>query len=324
MVIELLTEEGHSEQNEGLQKALRELFSYFIGTGQFNYLTSLHGEVSRAGSDASSNELSEVLSSREFLEEVLAALNIWGKEKFDEITVLIRKVGHPFIEPLIMQLALEKNMSLRRYCSDRLVEMGDAIREPLMLQLRDSRWYVVRNLVSLLRHLNDPVTLHGIRSLVNHPHPQVRLEVFKALRQFNDPEANQYLAQELASNERPRQWAALKQLDGSDSPQLLDSLLLLLEIKDNSQDGFALKNAVVDALGKIANPEALPVLERLLQNRSLLHGGQWQRLKQRILSTFRRYPKKEVSEILELLLSSGGALGEQASVLLKALQRGKS
>jgi len=322
VVIDLLGDaDGTDDERESLRHYLLEMFRYFLETGQFEYLT----EIQRGpGRSAGHEDLTELLGDTDFLEEILTAMSGWEKEKFTAITELIHKVGTPFIEPLIRRMTTEKRMSLRRYCLDRLEEMGDAIREPVMLHLRDSRWYVVRNLVALLRRLNDPVTLHGIRALVSHPHPQVRLEVFKALRQFDDPQANIYLAQELASGDRQRQWQAINLLDGSHSPELFESLLQLLSLKDSSSDGFALKTAAVDALEKFASPEALPALEAVLHTRSLLRGGSWTRLKKHIVNSLRRYPEKEVGESLELLVANGGELGEHASALLKSRQRGQS
>lgn len=324
IVINLLGDEENDTHKENLRQTLLELFRYFLETGQFEYLTNLHAGAGQSSTARDRQDMTTLLADNRFLEEILAAMSVWEKDKYAAITELIRKIGPPFIEPLINRMAIEKRMSLRRYCLDRLEEMGDAIREPVMLHLRDSRWYVVRNLIALLRRLNDPVTLHGIRALVNHPHPRVRQEVFKALRQFNDPQANIYLTQELSCDDRRRQWKALALLDGSDSPELQQSLAMLLEVKDNSQEGFALKAEVVDALARIGNPETLPALERVLQNRSLLHGGQWQRLKKHIVLSLRGYPKKQTMEILEFLSANGGELGEQASTLLKSLQRVKS
>jgi len=325
VVIDLLgNEDGNEQDREELRQILLDLLRYFLETGQFDYLVGLQKSPNRSAKRNGSTDLTKLLADNSFLEEILAAMSIWGKDKFPAITELIRKIGAPFIEPLINRMAIEKRMSLRRYYLDRLEEMGDAIREPVMLHLRDSRWYVVRNLVALLRRLNDPVTLHGIRSLINHPHPKVRIEVFKTLRQFNDPQANQYLARELDSGDRRRQWQAMRQLDGSFNPELFESLLRLLEIKDQSADGFALKTAAVDALEPFGNPAALPALERVLQTRSLLHGGRWLRLKKHIILSLSSYPAKEVGEILELLVAGGGDLGEQADALLKTLKRRRS
>lgn len=315
VVLDLLRQDSGNEDNDALRQTLLELFKYFIEIGQFDYLVELHTSLGKKGQGGTLNELSDAFSDSGFLDEVLMTLSVWDKNQFEKITELIRKVGPLFINPMLNRLAVEKRMSLRRYYIERLLEMGDAIREPVMLRLRDSRWYVLRNLVGLLRQLNDPVVLYGVRSLLRHPHPQVQLEVYKTLKHFNDPEANQYLAAELTSGDRQRQWQALKQIEQPTPKELRDALIQLLDIKDLSRDGFELKTRAVEELARIGDPEALPSLEQLLQSRSLLHTGNLGRLKKKIVHSFASYPKKETQDILELLIANGGELGELAEQL---------
>jgi hypothetical protein len=327
VILDLLRQDSGDEDNDTLRQNLMELFTYFIEIGQFDYLVELHSSLNKSAAtsaDGKLNELSNAFSDSGFLDEVLMTLSVWDKSQFEKITELIRKVGPLFINPILNRLAVEKRMSLRRYYIERLLEMRDAVREPVMLRLRDSRWYVVRNLIGLLRQLNDPVVLYAVRSLLRHPHPQVQLEVYKTLKQFHDPEANQYLVMELSSGDRQRQWQAIKQIEKPTSPELRDALIQLLELKDLSRDGFDLKTRAVAELALIGDPAALPGLEQLLQSRSLLHSGNLGRLKKTIVTSLRHYPKKETQEILDLLIANGGELGELAEQLREQNKKGRS
>ena len=134
-------------------------------------------------------------------------MHFWGKEKYEAIRLLIAPDRAPFIEPLLDELASEGSMSLRQFYLAVLGDLGPAVRDAAVARLQDKRWYVVRNLLILLRSLNDPSVLKPIGHLFTHPHPQVQLEVMKTYLHFGDPRATRYLLKELgaARSEAPPQ-----------------------------------------------------------------------------------------------------------------------
>lgn len=307
--LELLSQSPEPLQRESLAKTLHELLLYFLETGDFNYLLQLHKGIHSEKSWIGIAELQETLIGQKFLREILASLGAWGKDKFPIITELIRKVGPPFIEPLLDQLGNEKRMALRRFYMLRLAEMDGSIREPILARLRDTRWYYVRNLIALLRELGDPVTLHALRTMVNHPQPQVRLEVAKTLQQFNDPGIAKFILGELQSEDRERIQTGLGFAERHCRVELLPALLNLLERKDSSDKGWSQKLTVVRLLSHIASPDALPPLEAILISKNMRHARQLNRLKLAIVENFKYYSRIDLKPILELLIANGGELG---------------
>ncbi len=63
------------------------------------------------------------------MDEIVVGLTNWGKPKYEIITRLIRLIGPSFIEVLLDRLAIEENLSLRRFIMDRLLEFGTTARE---------------------------------------------------------------------------------------------------------------------------------------------------------------------------------------------------
>jgi len=318
ILLDLLRQESTDESRNRLLEELLELISYFIELGQFDVLLDLHRRLTRAARDGLPEEVARILGERQLLDQILEVLGVWEKERFGDIEELIRQIGRPFIEPLLDRLAVEKRRALRRFLLDRLLEMGDAIREPVLARLRDSRWFVVRNMLVILQRLADPVTLYAIRALRRHPHPKVRLEVYKALRRFGDAEADLILAAELTGDDpRRRRWA-MGQLRRPLSEPLRDALITLMASPDYGREMLELKQQAVSELAALGDPAALPVLEQVLHDKSLLHLQGLARLKLAIVESLARYPFRKVKDLLELLAANGGRLGDAAREILQA------
>src|SRR6185369_10157730 len=136
----------------------------------------------------------------DFLNEILSGLTVWGKPKYNQITQLIQGIGRPFIDPLLDCLAEEQNMSLRRFLIERVLAFGDAARPALLEHLADRRWYVLRNLVVMLRTLAPGQEADRLRPLLNNPNQKLRYEVILSLLMADDPAAQRQLMRDLDSN----------------------------------------------------------------------------------------------------------------------------
>jgi len=321
IVLDLLHQDPDQEERDVLSGCLHELLMFFLEIGEFGFILDLQDKMRKAVKRGSKNELNATLLQQEFLREVLAAMAAWGKEKFAAITELVKRIGPPFVEPLLDHLANEKRMALRRFCMARLAEMGGAVREPILNRLRDSRWFYVRNLVVLLRELNDPVTLHALRTMVRHPHAQVRLEVAKTLLKFRDPALHHFTLGELTSSDRERQKQGFAFAEKFFSVELLPGLLPFLEKTDFSDAAMEQKYASVRLLSRIGSTQALSTLEQVLLSKSLIHGRVLNRLKTAIINSLVHYPRREVKPILQLQIDNGGELGKLAAETLQRMYR---
>lgn len=317
ILLDLLRLEQEQTARSRLLEELMELLSYFIELGQFDVLLDLHRRLRRVDADKLPEEVAGILANRPLLEQILEVLGIWDKERFASITELIHLIGEPFIEPMLDRLAVEPRRSVRRFLLDRLLEMGSRIREPALNRLRDSRWFLVRNMLVLLQKLNDPVVLYAVRALRRHPHPKVRLEVWKTLKQFGDAEADQLLADEIRTGDQARRRWAMDQLRRPLSAPVRDALIELMENADYSREQLELKLRAVTELAALGDPQALPALEKVLHDKSLLHLQGLGRLKMVIVQSLERYPYPKARPILERVASGGGKLAEEARHILQ-------
>jgi HEAT repeat protein len=257
---------------------------------------------------------------REFLDEILSGLTIWGKPKYDQVTLLIQVLGRVFIEPLLDRMAEEENMSLRRFMMDRVQSFGGTARPFLLARLDDKRWYVLRNIIVMLRALGPLQEVEQLRPLLKHANQKVRLEVLKSLMQVGDPVAQRQVLHDLDSSDREIQLTALGMVDRNSPPDMVRKLLTLVMGGGYTAVECELKAAAVHALGEIGRPEVLPELAKVLAARSLLAFKALNRLKTDIVRSFEQYPVAAALPLLVKLAEGSDEVARQAAESLKKLR----
>jgi HEAT repeat protein len=246
---------------------------------------------------------------------------VWGKAKFDEIRCFILRVGEPFIEPLYNRLAEEESISLRRFYMDLLMEMGDTARDAALLRLSDSRWYFVRNLLIILRVLDDPMVVKHLYRLIPNQHPRLRQELLKTLIHFQDPEGERLLAQDLGSASDEVRLNAIQVCGKSCNPAVLKYLLDVVSSGGLSDADFEMKKAAMYALAEIGDSRALPCLETVLKGRSLFSSATLNRLKAEAVRTLDRYTSPDAARMLRQIAAGGNQeLARLANEALRGMQ----
>jgi hypothetical protein len=260
----------------------------------------------------------------EFISTVLDGFKVWGAKKHDEIRQLICHVSGPFIDPLIDRLADEETMTMRQFLMALLIEIGEPAKRSAIKRLHDKRWYLVRNLVILLRRFNDPEVMQPLRFLIGHSHPKVHLEALKTYQHFNDPKTDRYLLHELQTKSLQRQLNAAFLSRNSSSPDVYQALLtLLVELENSGFDpDYELRMEIVKSLAEIGNETSLPILHQALKGRSLLRPTLFTQYKSLIVRSFSRYPGHAVQRILNALANEGkGDMVDFARTVLARLKR---
>lgn len=329
MIFELVRNVPMDGMTDGLTRNLRELADYFLETGDFKTLGKICENLRDVSTLPSAlrfvAEMREFVASPAFTGSLFDSLELWGKEKRSEITAFICKIG-PFIIPALFdRLAEETNMSLRRYYMDRLMELGTTARDAAMERLGDSRWYFVRNLIILLRSMNDPVGIERIRSLSTHPNPKIREEVLNTFRNCGEAVGEEVLLRELDADERARVLKSVRMAESSRSDAVMAKLLEIVSASPFAGFDLELKKAAVKALAGRGNPKALPSLEQFLNSRNLLRPILHNRLKLEIIRSLDRYPVHDILPLLERITRfSNSEVSKLAALMLRERTKRKA
>jgi hypothetical protein len=332
VVVDIIAKEKDGDEVPPcLVHALKGCCMHLIKAGDFHAVSDIFETVAGkivitgTGKDEIPHGIMEIFADDEFIGDVLDAPARWGKEKDFYIIELIKKIGSPFVEPLLDRLASEEGRTLRYFYLDLLGELGSKVREPAIKRLRDSRWFVVRNLVVLLRNLNDPSVLPSLHNLLDHPHPRVRHELMQTLIKFNDPVAERIILQEMDSHDTGRCLKAIALAGMTRNKAVSQRLLEFLKQRGLGKATLPIKKASVHALGEIGDPSALPTLQNILQSRAFFRRNAAMNLKLEIIDSLRKYPAGEASSILRGVASSGPqSLTNYALSVMKSMEVGTS
>ncbi|MGD0845205.1 MAG: HEAT repeat domain-containing protein [Geobacteraceae bacterium] len=317
IICEIIRQIPAEERGDGIRSNLMALASHYLCNGDFNSLE----RICRIILDEAYAKQCAAFFDPGFVQEILDAASLLGREKYQDIRSIISTVGQPFVVPLMERLFAEENRSLRRFWFDCLGDLGEMVRNAALERLNDERWFVVRNLIIMLDSFGDQEVQRQVRRLVGHSHPRVRKEALKYLLHYQDPMVDIQLLQDLDSNDPARKLSAVQIAEMSSNPEVLHKLLAILDSGSITGYGLEIKSAVIQALAGIGNAQAVPKLKEILYSGKFLHSGKHTQLKIMIIRSLPRFPAAMVRPLLEEICATGGkTLAPVAAEALKGLQ----
>lgn len=117
------------------------------------------------------------------------------------VDAVIERVGLESARPMLEILIEAKVRATRRAIMDRLVPLGPQIDTYVLERLDDTRWYVIRNMLALLRETHASVEEVRIRRFLSHEDARVRREAL--MLQLENPNTRSAaMAQALSDSDR--------------------------------------------------------------------------------------------------------------------------
>lgn len=183
-------------------------------------------------------------------------------DQASSIEGLLEILGTAATKNLLSMLAEENNRSRRRRLFDFVAKLGTISLPQIRPYLNDSRWYVLRNMIALVRVINDRSLLPDIRRCANHPDLRVRLEAIRTLIAL-EPTPPRGLLEDAIRDPDPKIAEKAITLVGSYGiKEAVDPLLQLVDGNDVWGMRRTLRLRALRALGELAEPSALPRLQR--------------------------------------------------------------
>ncbi|MGB9628589.1 MAG: HEAT repeat domain-containing protein [Thermodesulfobacteriota bacterium] len=193
--------------------------------------------------------------------------------KLEEVNAYLVLLQKNSIKPLIKLLGELKNSKTRRVVCDSLSEIGKNAIESFTPFVDDKRWFLVRNIIYILGRIGKEQALPYVQKAFGHEDVRVRREAVTALGLIGGAKAINLLIRALNDSDfRIRAMAALN-LGKVGKKAGLVPLLEMAQAKDfNKKDPVEIK-AVFDAIGMTGSSEAVPILQQLLEKKSLFGRG---------------------------------------------------
>lgn len=217
-------------------------------------------------------------------------------EDVNEYLILLQQNS---IKPIIKLLGELKNSKTRRVVCDALSEIGKNAIELFTPFMDDRRWYLVRNITYILGRIGKEKALPYIQKAFNHEELRVRREAVQALGLIGGPKAISLLVKALTDRDaRIRAMAAIN-LGKVGKTVGLAALLEVVQSKDFQKKEMAELKAFLDAIGMVGSNEALPVLQQMLERKSLFGMGRMDEIRPGVASALAMIGTPEARAILE-------------------------
>jgi hypothetical protein len=136
-------------------------------------------------------------SSEEIINLLGEVLDSSVKIDDDVFKEFIKLLDKRAILPLVNVLGELKTFRVRAKVIDALVFLGKKDIKTLAMTLSDTRWYVVRNIINIIRKIGDKRAIEYLLKSIRHGDIRVRKEVIRGLGEFGGEEALQPLKERL-------------------------------------------------------------------------------------------------------------------------------
>ena len=281
-VIEILFEmfylsEGRQDV-EDLVSFFLNAVEYSIGRGNIllvtNTLSRLQGmaqdkgvpeEVRRcarrvlmmASGDAIISLLGEVLDSGQEIEE-------------NVIEDFVKYLDKTAIAPFMKILGELQSIHARKIVIDALIHLGTKDITALSKGLSDSRWYVVRNIIYILRKIGDKRAVDYLLKTIKHGDIRVKKEVIRALGELGGGGVLQALRECLDDPDIQVRIASLKALGTMGSEAAKRIVMNRISDKNFKDKEFDEKKEVFEVLARWKDNEVINFLAAILKKKTFL------------------------------------------------------
>jgi hypothetical protein len=306
---------------------LSEFMNMFIETGRFEEILDTYNTLmTHVLSGKFRNEASSIVDyffhSAEFITKLVEAFRLWGRKDRDGAFRLARALRRTIVVPLFDALEGEKDAGMRKFLLSMLAAIGSDVIPEAVKRLADSRWFVVRNMICLIRDCNGKRQLDRVRKFLKHENGNVATEAMRTLLHFKTLDAMPHLRAFLQSENQAIRKGAIRLAGIYRVKEAVPSLIKYLEKRDLFGTEAYYKTDLVRALGEIGDIRAVNSLEKLCHARALFYRGDLEGLKVEIFRSLESYPLQSVRRLIDLGLRSRNeeihALSEKLLVALHA------
>jgi len=265
-LLDLLERFGAGLQTSTVVSRAESIFLADVSGGQFadalEFLRRLQEIAGRSGIEFR-NSIQDALArlaNQATIDSLVDNLHNAPPEQTAIIQRLIEAMGSAATRTLLITLGEESSRSRRRRLFDFVAKIGPSIVPEVRGFLSDSRWYVVRNMIVLLRTVNDRTSLPQIRELGKHADLRVRLEAIKTLLALDSTVPRAMLENAINDPDPKLAETAIALVGNYGIKEGVEPLLNVVAKKDLFFTRKPIRVRAIKALGELAVPSALEQL----------------------------------------------------------------
>ena len=220
-----------------------------------------------------------------------------GVNRKDAETILVA-FGERSVKPLLVALAEEEDLLVRKTILDIIVAIGPPAVPAILDNLHDSRWYVVRNMVTILGNLGIPDLAPHITSALSHPDIRVKKEAIRGLSRLEHPSAVTALSELCFFPEETVALTATAALSLKKEEEAVLTLYRRAVHKKLFFPHYRLAHEAIDSLRSIDTDRAIDVLEKVLGLEAVWETANLREMKKHALRSIARMSGDRPKEIV--------------------------
>ncbi|MDP1809344.1 MAG: HEAT repeat domain-containing protein [Actinomycetota bacterium] len=208
---------------------------------------------------------------------LLSRLENQANPQIGQAVEYITLIGNTGVLTLLDMLAVEKSQGRRRLLCRVLADCGQADIAGLGSKIMDHRWYLVRNVVSILGQIGGANAAEYLQKTTSHPDPRVRSEAVKASSSIGPP-AIPVILSLLRDKDLNIQLEAIRAIANISHPSVLEILIGLVKESDFFRRRVDVKIEAIRALGRLRAEQSIRHLSKIAGARAMFFRAKQARL----------------------------------------------
>jgi HEAT repeat protein len=180
-----------------------------------------------------------------------------------EVETVLAAFEDRAVKPLLKALGEEEDLLVRKTMVEIVVRIGRPAVPPILENLGDSQWFVVRNMVTILGNLGLPDLAPYVATALAHPDLRVKKEAIKALSKLPHPSAVTSLGELCFFPEETVALTATAALSSKKESEAILTLFRRAVQKRFFYPHYRLAHEAIDSLRTIGTDEAVTALEEI-------------------------------------------------------------
>jgi hypothetical protein len=258
------------------------------------------------------------MASDELISHYVHLLREKGGRGNREVEIVLAAFDDRAVKHLLRALADEEDLLIRKAIVEIIAKIGRAAVPAILENLSDSRWFMVRNMVTILGSLGLPDLAPHVSTVLSHPDLRVKKEAIKALSKLPHPSAVNSLAELCFFPEETVALAATGAMAAKKEPEAVLALYRRVVHRRFLFPDYRLAFEAIDSLRAIGTPEAVTSLEEILRAKAAVESKKFRNMKIHALRSISKIKGSRAAEALRNVAAShAGYLRAEAERLMK-------
>ncbi len=293
----------HSDDLAGYRdwaKQLTYLLDDLVDHGAYGYLTQVltFFRNEKASKDPQRAEIAGLVLDRfndpQCVARAIESVQSSQGEADPEALAFFMEIGEPVVVEIFDGLEPDQTFHDQDVLTRILKSLKSLTTREALERIKDPRPEYVRRMVRIIRKMGDNQSAEQIRSLMEHPDIDVRMEALATLLAFKNKWGAVRL-RDLLGDPTGESFARAAGLAGR---YRVASVIPQLEAVALQRGETASREAAIRALGKIGDPKTIPTLTKIAKTRWRLSKSQSRYLKGVVFDALDNYPPEAVRSLL--------------------------